>query len=212
LVNQLLGPVPGAVRGRFGNRKPPTVSYATFLPTGPPTYDPDLTAFMGGLFWDGRAANLVAQVPFPLANPNEMNDIVHNMASTTLVVQKVASGSTRWLFERAYGQDPLSLPTDEAFQMICQAIAAYESSQEVSPFSSKYDRYVAGKAQLSPSELNGLRLVTGSMTGRPGGPPTPKFAQCVLCHGIPSDKSQGPDLWTNSCYANIGVPKNRSNP
>jgi cytochrome c peroxidase len=38
------------------------------------------------------------------------------------------------------------------------------------------------------------------------------MAQCVLCHGIPDDPSQGPDLWTNTCYANVGVPRNPDNP
>ena len=104
------------------------------------------------------------------------------------------------------------MSTSELFELICEAIAAYEEAPEVSPFSSKYDAFQAGLVQLTSSELNGLRLVTGSITGRPGGPPSAKFAQCVLCHGIPSNRALGPDLWTNTCYANIGVPKNPSNP
>jgi cytochrome c peroxidase len=104
------------------------------------------------------------------------------------------------------------LPPLQVYLLISQAIAAYESTSEVSPFNSKYDAFVAGKVELTASELNGLRLVTGSMTGRPGGPPSPKNAFCVLCHGIPSDPKSGPDLWTNSCYANIGVPRNPKNP
>ncbi len=59
IVNELLGPVPGAVDGRFGNRKPPTVSYAAYLPAGPPTFDTALNKYVGGFFWDGRAPTLL---------------------------------------------------------------------------------------------------------------------------------------------------------
>ena len=89
------GPVEGAVLGRFGNRKPPTVSYAALLTQGPPTFNANFGTYVGGLFWDGRAANLVAQAAFPLQNPNEMNDLVHNVGSPALVVQKVLSGPRR---------------------------------------------------------------------------------------------------------------------
>jgi cytochrome c peroxidase len=204
--------VPGIVPGRFGNRKPPTISYAKFLPQGPPTYSASLTAYMGGLFWDGRAANLVAQIPFPLQNPNEMNNLVHNVGSPALVVLKVLTGPNARLFVQVFGLEVFTMPTSEVFELICEAIAAYEEAPEVSPFSSKYDAFLAGLVRLTASELNGLQLVTGSTTGRPGGPPTAKFAQCVLCHGIPDSRASGPDIWTNSCYANIGVPKNPNNP
>jgi cytochrome c peroxidase len=211
-INISMGPVPGILPGHFGNRRTPTISYAVYLPKGPPKYDPSLTAFAGGLFWDGRAADLASQVPFPLQNPNEMNDTLHNLGDPALIVRKVAGGRYARRFMQVYGPQVFSQPTGQVLLQIAQAIAAFESSPEVSPFSSKYDAYVAGKATLSASEQRGLQLVTGSTTGRPGGPPSYKFAQCVLCHGIPSSRSQGPDLWTNTCYANIGVPKNPNNP
>ena len=74
---------------------------------------------------------------------------------------------------------------------------------------------------MTSEELDGLRLMTGSWSGRPGGAPYFKIirgqkvfknAQCVLCHGIPADPNTGPDLWTNTCYANLGIPKNAANP
>jgi cytochrome c peroxidase len=91
--------------------------------------------------------------------------------------------------------------------LVAEAVHAYESTPEVSPFTSKCHAFLLGNAQLTPSEMNGLRLATGSTTGRPGGPPH-KSAVCFACHGIPSDTSTGPDLWTLFCYVNIGVPKN----
>ena len=77
----------GAVSKRFGFRAVPTMAYSSFIAMGPPQYDPSLTAYVGGLFWDGRATDLANQATFPFQNPNEMNDLVHNMGSPALVVQ-----------------------------------------------------------------------------------------------------------------------------
>jgi cytochrome c peroxidase len=210
--NLLYGVSPGAVSGRFGNRNAPTVSYAALIPPGPPAFDPTVSAFVGGLFWDGRANDLADQATFPLQNPNEMNNISHNLGDPAMVVQEASRGAIGRSFRRLYEDDVFSRPTADVFDLITAAIAAFEQTPEVSPFTSKYDAYLLGKVKLSPAEMEGLRLVTGSETGRPGGPPHAKSALCVACHGIPSDPSQGPDLWTNTCYANIGVPRNPGNP
>ena len=56
-INLIFGTVPGAVPGRFGNRRPPTISYASFLTQGPPTLNPEFGLYVGGVFYDGRAKN-----------------------------------------------------------------------------------------------------------------------------------------------------------
>ncbi|HET6247147.1 MAG TPA: cytochrome c peroxidase [Tepidisphaeraceae bacterium] len=210
-VNLHAGPVPGVVHGRFGNRRPPSIAYAAYLPQGPPQYVESLSAFVGGLFWDGRATDLANQATFPFQNPNEENDFSNEVFDPGMVVAALEKGPNAKLFMQKYGSDIFNHPTSEVFQDISQEIANFETTDEVSPFSSKYDAFIAGKAKLNAHEMNGLMLVTGSTTGRPGGPPH-KSAQCVLCHGIPSDPSTGPDLWTNSCFANIGIPRNPNNP
>ncbi len=211
-VNEIYGVGTGAVQGRFENRAVPTIAYAAFIQEGPPQYDAALTAFVGGLFWDGRAIDLANQATFPFQNPNEMNDLVHNVFDVELVATKVAESNEAELFREVFGHRVLSGSATVIFNDMAEAIAEYEKSPEVSPFTSKYDAYIAGKARFTPEELDGLRLVTGSWSGRPGGPPYRKAAQCILCHGIPEDPSTGPDLWTNTCYANVGVPKNPNNP
>src|SRR5258708_31834992 len=40
-------------------------------------------------------------------------------------------------------------------------LASYETSAEVSPFSSKFDAFLAGNAQLAPSEQRGYDLFNG---------------------------------------------------
>ncbi len=141
-----------------------------------------------------------------------MNNLTHNAGDPSLVVQKVAAGTSASLFRTVYGPNVFSSPTDAVYNDIADAIAEYEKSSEVSPFSSKYDAWRAGLAMLTASELNGLRLFTGSYTGRPDGAGFPRFSHCVECHSIPSVPSSGPDLFTNTCYQNLGVPRNPDNP
>jgi len=212
IVNEILGPVPGAVQGRFGLRKPPTVAYASFMPQGPPAFNTALNKYVGGFFWDGRAATLTAQAALPFQNPNEMNNVVHGVGSPAQVVSKVQQGASAWLFEIVYGRNAFSQPTATVFAQIVAAIVAFENTEAVSPFDSKYDAYLAGEVMLSSTEMLGLQLFTGSTTGRPGGPANYKNAGCSGCHSIPSNASSGPDLFTNAGYSNTGVPRNPNNP
>src|SRR6201981_2261584 len=68
---------------------------------------------------------------------------------------------------------PLQLsPTDRTlankdFDEFAQAIAAYEGSDSVSPFTSKFDYYLAGKATLTTQELNGYELFRGKGSANP---------------------------------------------
>ena len=211
-VNNSMGPVPGTVSGRFGFRKPPTASYSTYLPTGIPYYDATVGAYVGGLFYDGRVENTTQQAEKPFLNPNEMDNLVHNLASPELVVSKVEYGPSGELFRQVYGQNVFRQPVSTVYSLIAQSISAFEACPEVAPFSSKYDAWLAGKATLTPTEMDGLRLATGRINGRKSGAVNYYNAHCDECHGITADPTIGPDLWTFSCYANLGVPKNPNNP
>jgi cytochrome c peroxidase len=107
---------------------------------------------------------------------------------------------------------PLQLsPTDRTlagkdFDEFAYAIAAYEGSDSVSPFTSKFDYYLAGAATLTTQELNGYDLFRGK-----GG--------CNTCHldGRSSTQLGGSDtgqaaslqpLFTDTTYNNLGLPKN----
>jgi cytochrome c peroxidase len=210
-LNAAFGPVPGAVKNRFGFRLPPSVTYAVFSPPGP-YYDASVQTYVGGQFWDGRALDQKAQAQFPEFNANEMNDITHNLKDPTLVMQKIEHGPSGDQFKRVYGANAFSASPDTTMARVGEAIAAFEQTRKVSPFTSKYDDYLTGKAKLSNSEMNGLRLFMGSATGRPGGPANYKDAKCAACHGIPEDPTTGPDLFSNFCFTNIGVPRNPANP
>jgi cytochrome c peroxidase len=219
-VNQKFGVPTGAINTRVTSRSAPTIAYAAYVNEGPPFAqgflrdDPTRgeALFVGGLFWDGRADNLEAQAKFPFLNPNEMNNVVNNVGSPAMVVDKVMNGNYTDLFRDVYGQDIFSQPTDVVFDDIAAAIAAYERTPAVSPFTSRYDAYLVGNETLTPEEFDGLCLMTGSKTGRPSGPPHTKNAQCTACHTIPDYPSEGPFLWSNFTYANLGVPRNADNP
>jgi len=79
------------------------------------------------------------------------------------------------------------------------AIAAYEDSSEVNPFSSKFDYYLQGQVELTGEEAWGLELFEGSK------------AMCAECH--PSEVVGGKSpLFTDFTFDNLGVPKNPDNP
>jgi len=94
------------------NRSVPTISYAAFIPKGPPVAHLQITTdtgpveellFIGGMFWDGRAETLEHQASFPFQNPNEMNDVAHGLAAPDVVVQKLAASTSAELFRRVFG-------------------------------------------------------------------------------------------------------------
>lgn len=205
VANEHAGVVQGAVAGRYVNRRPPTIGYAEFMPAGPPVFLTSRAAYAGGFFYDGRAATLADQISGPIRNPNEMNN------TPAGVVRAVADGPNVARFRKAFGVEVSSLAVDEAFQDIVAAIASFERTATFSPFSSRYDAYVAGKLSLTAAELAGLQLFTGSRTGRPGGPAV-KTATCSSCHTVEPAAAGRRDVFTSGTFHNIGIPKNPANP
>lgn len=206
-INQFYGTVPGVNPRRFGDRRPPSAAYAPYGIAGTPHYDADAIAYVGGIFWDGRAGDAVTQAKAPFLNKVEMNN-----SSKRAVIDKIRKSSSGQAMIDAYGKDLFSKPPEKVYELVARAIVAYEKSEEVSPFTSKYDAYLEGKAELTSEELLGLRLATGTMNGRPDGLPFRKSAHCADCHGLSDDWRKSRDLWTNGCYANLGVPRNRWSP
>jgi cytochrome c peroxidase len=103
------------------------------------------------------------------------------------------------------------MTVEEAFRKIAFSIVKFENSPTFSPFNSTYDDYLAGKTTLTPAQMAGLRLFTGSKTGRPGGPAA-KSAGCAVCHSVEEDHSGKRDLFSSNTFHNIGIPKNPANP
>jgi cytochrome c peroxidase len=87
------------------------------------------------------------------------------------------------------------------------SMASYESSPDVSGFSSKFDAYLAGNADLSGAELTGYQLFNGK-------------ARCSQCHlsgnavntPITQTATDVAPLFTDFTANNIGLPKNLALP
>jgi cytochrome c peroxidase len=191
---------PGAVFVRAGNRKPPSAAYGGDSPVL--YYDEYEGVWIGGMFWDGRATGwilgdpLAEQAQGPFLNPLEQNG-----PNAKQVCLKVSLSDYAELFEEVWGPgslDPVG-DVDGTYERIARSIAAYEKSTEVNPYSSKYDYFLAGEAELTEQEAWGLELFEGK-------------AMCSACH--PSEVGSGgePPLFTDFTYDNLGVPKNPLNP
>jgi|APFre7841882724_1041349.scaffolds.fasta_scaffold06544_5 cytochrome c peroxidase len=175
----------------LGSRNAPTAMYSAFSPT----FGRDAEgAVVGGQFLDGRAATLEAQARGPFVNPIEMAN-----PDAASVIEKLRASPNAALFESVYGQGALS-NVETAYVQVAQAIAAFERTPELAPFSSKYDAYLDGSTQLSADELAGLRAFEDPMKGN-----------CAACHpGRPTGEGRSP-LFTDFTYDNLGVPRNPHN-
>jgi cytochrome c peroxidase len=199
-INATLAVYHGAVHTRFGNRKPPTAAYGGDSPVL--YYDEDEELWIGGMFWDGRATGwtlgdpLTEQAQGPFLNPVEQNN-----SNARHVCIKVDRSDYADLFEQVWGPGSLDPVMDVAgtYERIARSIAAYEKSPEVNPFSSKYDYFLAGMAELTAQEAWGLELFEGK-------------AMCNACHISEPGSGGEPPLFTDFTYDNLGVPKNPVNP
>jgi len=179
----------GPLMDQQGRRSAPSVRYLAFNTAfffdgeGTPT---------GGFFWDGRDASLQAQAHEPFLNPVEMAN-----ASVADVVAKLALAPYAAQFQRVYGADILSRPAD-AFDRMALALQRYQLEDvEFRPFTSKYDEFLRGKAQLSAQEQRGLALFS-----------SPTKGNCAGCHPAAKGADGSFPLFTDFTYDNLGLPRN----
>lgn len=179
----------GAVKGLFGNRNAQTAAYAAYIPVL--SYNEEDSTYVGGFFWDGRVNTLEEQAKQPFINPLEMGN-----RDAQMVIEKVMKTPYFHLFADVYGE---LTDTDQLFDAVADAIAAYERSAEVNPFSSKYDAWLDGKYELTAEEALGLELFEDK-------------GLCAECHILDPDPLAGRVLFTDHTYDNLGIPLNPSNP
>ncbi|AET67989.1 cytochrome c peroxidase [Desulfosporosinus orientis DSM 765] len=182
----------GVVPRLFGNRNSPSAAYAAFSPT----FQLTANGYVGGQFWDGRAANLVEQAKGPFLNPLEM----HN-PNKQAVISAVFNSNYASLFTDVYGDNAFD-NVEIAYNDVADAIAAYENTDELNKFTSKYDYYLKGETTLTEQEKLGLELFND-----------PNKGNCTACHSsqIGPYNADHP-LFTDYSYDNLGVPKNWDSP
>ncbi len=215
----------GSFAGRFGNRKPPSASYATQSPILNYVLEHREALFIGGNFWDGRATgeNLgnpaADQALGPFLNPLEQA-----LPDHACVVYRVCTASYPVGFETVWGAGTCQItwpadiattcameggvvnlsPEDRArvntdYGSIGLSVATYEASREVNQLTSKFDYYLNGMADLTQQEKRGLAIFSGK-------------AKCTNCHIIGKGAKAEPPLLTDFTFDNLGVPKNPENP
>ncbi len=150
----------------------------------------------GGLTWDGRIDRGRDQARLPLLSPIEMAN-----ASPAAVVEAVRRTPAAGLMRQAFGRRVFAHPA-RAFDGILQALEAYEQSYtDFYPYSSRYDAYLAGTAELTSAELRGLAAFDD-----------PDRGNCAHCHPSARGLDGTPPQFTDYGHAALGVPRNRDIP
>ena len=188
-TNALPAQMGGPLMDQQGGRSAPSARYLAFNTLfffdgeGTPT---------GGFFWDGRASSLQGQAHQPFLNPVEMAN-----ADAADVVAKLARTPYAEEFKRVYGADILTRPAD-AFDRMALALQRYQLEDvEFRPFTSKYDEFLRGRAQLSAQEQRGLALFN-----------SPAKGNCAACHPSAKGADGSHPLFTDFTYDNLGLPRN----
>jgi len=194
----------------IGDRNAPSAAYAAFSPELTMgererfNTDGDLSDFegyLGGLFHDGRADTLEDQAGGPPLAAGEMG-----MPNEEAVVERLLeNASYENAFRALYGTDVFD-SADNAYAAMTSAIAAFERTDEVSPFNSRYDRSLLPVGEENRYVYNpASRAAQGKALFF-----STEFTNCSACHQLHAQTSADAtrEVFTGFEYHNIGVPEN----
>lgn len=171
----------------LGTRNTPSISYASLTPA----FSVDKEGYIGGLFLDGRAKTLPQQALDPFVNPLEMA-----LPSHTALANKVRSNPSYKTLLETLSDNKQTGAEKQILTTIGEALAAFQRSEHFNTFDSKYDRFLAGKAELSDLEERGRSLFFSQL------------ANCSQCHMLNTATVKANETFSNYRYHNIGVPPN----
>ncbi len=172
----------------LGDRNTPTITYAALIP---PFGRDETGVYAGGVFYDGRAKDLVEQAAEPFRIPFEMNQ-----PNNAAVVERVIENASHVeLLKRFFGDDIFN-DTEAVFRAIIESIVAFEKTPQFAPFDSKYDRFLRGEYALTAEEELGRKLFYS------------RVFNCHSCHLIDQREMVERSTFTTHRYHNIGVPAN----
>lgn len=144
-------------------------------------------------FWDGRAASLEQQALEPIRNPIEMDNTWDE------VVKRIkADKEYLQLFDEAFG----TRKVDSI--LVSKALAQFVRS--LVSFNSRFDQYVRGEINLTPSEFNGYNLIQSQLKG-----------DCFHCHNAEDKLFSGMRIVNNgldpeSQWSDLGYYNVTKNP
>jgi cytochrome c peroxidase len=184
----------GSRPGHFARRNTPSVLYLRFVRRFHYHWEEDapLPDAFGGFFWDGRSDSIAALVEQPLTNPDEMN-----VRDRKQLSQKLRAAPYADELRHEFGPSVLDDP-DRSLAALGQAIELFLTSDEMTPFSSRYDDFIRGRASLTPLERRGLALFRD-----------PEKGNCASCHRFdPSSRDPARSLFTDHGYELLAAPRN----
>jgi cytochrome c peroxidase len=147
----------------------------------------------GGMDWDGRAATLPDQASGPLFDPREM---ANRNGRTLLAKLKAAPYANEFI--AVFGREVFSSPS-RCLADACLALARYQAEdRSFHAYNSKFDYYLAGRAQLNPQELRGLKLFDD-----------PKKGNCAACHLDKPTKNRFAPVFTDYQFEALAAPRNK---
>lgn len=176
---------------KFGKRNSPTMLYAKYTPHF--HFDEKTQEYVGGQFWDGRAASLSEQAGMPPIDPAEMG-----MPDKLAVAKRLYSlPMYQQFFSQLYGQDVWS-SYEQVYAAMEDAIATFQLEKKLlAPFDSKYDLFLSGKATLNEKEEKGRALFFDKSQ-----------TNCSSCHQLHENSQHKEETFSNYRYYNLGVPSN----
>ena len=186
----------GSRPGHFARRNAPSVMYVNIVPPFHFALEDDddvAESPVGGLTWSGRADTVAEFARLPLFDADEMNN-----ASEADLARKLRAAPYSVDLAREF---PGALETAaSATKALGEALQAFLTSETMSPFTSKFDDFLRGKAQLSPLEMKGIAAFESRAKGA-----------CNHCH-VMYEHSNRPEssLFTTYAYDAVGVPRNRA--
>ena len=191
-----LGVASGSRPGVFGVRDTPTTMYLATAPRFGPVEKEGKPVPAGGLFWDGRADSLEEQAKGPFFNALEMNN-----PDVPALIAKVARAAYAGEFRKVWGEAVFADP-DVALNAVAAALAAFQRTRALQPFTSKFDYVMRGQAKFSEQEQQGLSLFNIRQKGN-----------CAHCHTV-DEASRDPQksLFTDFSYHALGVPRSQRIP
>jgi cytochrome c peroxidase len=146
----------------------------------------------GGFGWDGRFNHLHDQATFPLFNPEEMAN-----RDAAAVVAKLAHAPYAARFKQVFGETVFDSP-EVALRQAMSAVERYELEEpDFHPYTSKFDAYLDGKAELTAAEMHGKKLFDD-----------PNSGNCASCHIDQPGVNGAHPLFTDFQFEALGVPRN----
>jgi cytochrome c peroxidase len=172
-------------------RRTPIWSHAIPVSDKERMSEPDLKP-SGGFTWDGRYDKLADQAAFPLLNPNEMAN-----ADAAAVAARIAQAPYAARFRELFGNDALAHP-DQALAALGKALERFQlDDPSFQPYSSRFDQYLNGKAQLTAQEQRGFALFID-----------PEKGNCASCHVSNMGGAGAHPVFTDYNFQVVGVPRN----